>query len=84
MKPPRPLAFHLLFQSEIDSFKNILPLRFVGEIEKITTYFDGVCKLKYGSEHFTTSGPDFDFMKAKFNWLRATLAVTIDSATQTW
>ena len=37
-----------------------------------------------GKGKFITSGPDFDFMKAKFSWLRATLAVTIDSATQTW
>ena len=37
-----------------------------------------------GKAKFITSGPDFDFMKAKFSWLRATLAVTIDSATQTW
>ena len=33
---------------------------------------------------FITFGPDFDFMKEKFAWLRATLAVTIESATQTW
>ena len=37
-----------------------------------------------GKATFITSGSDFDFMKAKFSWLRATLAVTIDSATQTW
>ena len=37
-----------------------------------------------GKATFITSGPDYDFMKAKFNWLRATLAVSIDSATQTW
>jgi hypothetical protein len=37
-----------------------------------------------GKAAFVTSGPDFDFMKEKFSWLRATLAVTIDSATQTW
>jgi hypothetical protein len=37
-----------------------------------------------GKAEFITSGPDFDFMKAKFSWLRATLAVTIESATQTW
>lgn len=36
-----------------------------------------------GKAAFITSGPDFDFMKAKFSWLRAVLAVTIDSATQT-
>ncbi|RFC47673.1 MAG: Pyridoxamine 5'-phosphate oxidase [Verrucomicrobia bacterium] len=37
-----------------------------------------------GQGQFVTSGPDFDFMKEKFSWLRATLAVTIESANQTW
>ena len=37
-----------------------------------------------GQARFVTSGPDFDFMKAQFPWLRATLAVTIESATQSW
>ena len=37
-----------------------------------------------GKATFITSGPDFDFMKEKFDWLRATLAVTIETATQTW
>ena len=37
-----------------------------------------------GKASFITSGPDFDFMKEKYDWLRATLAVVIDSATQTW
>ena len=37
-----------------------------------------------GKAAFITSVPDDDFMKAKFSWLRVTLAVTIDSATQTW
>ena len=37
-----------------------------------------------GKAKFITSGPDFDVMKEPFSWLRATLAVTIDSATQTW
>lgn len=37
-----------------------------------------------GKAAFITEGPDFDFLKSKFSWLRATLAVTIDSATQTW
>jgi hypothetical protein len=37
-----------------------------------------------GKATFIKSGPDFDFMKEKFNWLRATLAITIDSITQTW
>src|SRR5512147_642363 len=30
-----------------------------------------------GKGRFMTSGPDFDVMKEKFSWLRATLAVTI-------
>lgn len=37
-----------------------------------------------GKAEFITSGPDFDLLKEKFEWLRATLAVTIDSAVQTW
>lgn len=37
-----------------------------------------------GKAQFISAGPDFDFMKEKFSWLRATLAVTIESATQTW
>ena len=37
-----------------------------------------------GKARFVMSGPDFDFMKEKFAWLRATLAVTIETATQTW
>jgi len=37
-----------------------------------------------GKARFVTVGPDFDFMKEKFSWLRATVAVTIESVTQTW
>ena len=37
-----------------------------------------------GQARFVTSDPDYDFMKEKFSWLRATLAVTIESAAQTW
>lgn len=37
-----------------------------------------------GTAEFVASGPDYDTLKAKFSWLRATLAVTIESATQTW
>lgn len=37
-----------------------------------------------GKAEFIKSGADFDFMKEKFSWLRATLAVTIETATQTW
>jgi hypothetical protein len=37
-----------------------------------------------GRATFITSGTDFDFLKSKFDWLRATLAVIPDSVTQTW
>lgn len=37
-----------------------------------------------GQAAFVTSGPDFELLKAKFSWLRATLAVTPDAVTQTW
>jgi len=37
-----------------------------------------------GTAAFVTSGSDFDVLKAKFSWLRATLAVTPDTVTQTW
>jgi len=36
-----------------------------------------------GTAEFVTSGPDFDVIKAKYQWARATLAVTISSVTQT-
>ena len=41
---------------------------------------------KDGVVAIATLGPDGPHlvMKAKFKWLRATLAVTIESATQTW
>ena len=37
-----------------------------------------------GTAAFITSGPDFDLLKSKFDWLRATLAVSPDVVTQTW
>ena len=36
-----------------------------------------------GTAEFITSGPDFDIIKASFGWARATLAITVTSATQT-
>ena len=41
------------------------------------------CLIK-GKAKFIISGPEFDVLKKRFDWLRATMAVTIDSATQTW
>ncbi len=36
-----------------------------------------------GKASFVTSGPDFEVIKARFGWARATLAVAVESATQT-
>jgi len=36
-----------------------------------------------GTAAFVSSGPDFDRIKAKYAWARATLAVTVESVTQT-
>ncbi|HZZ84720.1 MAG TPA: pyridoxamine 5'-phosphate oxidase family protein [Anaeromyxobacteraceae bacterium] len=36
-----------------------------------------------GTARFSTSGPDFDAVKARFPWARAALAVAVASATQT-
>ena len=41
------------------------------------------CLIK-GKAKFITSGPEFDVLKRLFDWLRATMAITIESATQTW
>lgn len=36
-----------------------------------------------GKASFVTSGPDFEVIKARFGWARATLAIAVESATQT-
>lgn len=36
-----------------------------------------------GTAAFVTTGQDYETMKARFGWARATLAITIESATQT-
>ena len=47
-------------------------------------YGPGAGILIKGTAAFITSGPDFDVLKSKFDWLRATLAVTPSVVTQTW
>ena len=47
-------------------------------------YGPGAGFLIKGTARFVTSGPEFDLLKAKFEWLRACVVVTIESATQTW
>ena len=36
-----------------------------------------------GTAAFVASGPDFEVIKAKFEWARAALVVTVESVTQT-
>jgi hypothetical protein len=46
-------------------------------------YGPGTGFLIKGKAAFVTSGPEFDLLKATFQWLRAAMIVTIESATQT-
>jgi hypothetical protein len=56
----------------------------LGSSKVVGLHGTGAGFLIKGKARFVTSGPDYDFMKEKFSWLRATLAVTIETATQTW
>jgi len=47
-------------------------------------YGPGAGFLIKGKAQFVTSGHEFDLLKATFEWLRATVVITIESATQTW
>lgn len=47
-------------------------------------YGPGAGFLPKGKARFVTARADFDVLKAKFDWLRSTVAVTIESASQTW
>jgi hypothetical protein len=55
----------------------------LGSIKVPGQHGPGTGFLVKGTASFITSGPDFDVLKARFAWARATLAITIDSATQT-
>ncbi len=47
-------------------------------------YGQGAGCLIKGKATFITSGAEFDVLKKRFDLLGATMAVTIESATQTW
>jgi len=55
----------------------------LGSIKVPGQHGPGTGFLVKGTASFITSGPDFELLKARFAWARATLAITIDSATQT-
>jgi hypothetical protein len=56
----------------------------LGSIKVKGLHGPGAGFLIKGKAEFITSGADFDLLKSKFDWLRATLAVTPDTITQTW
>lgn len=56
----------------------------VGSSKVKGLYGPGAGFLVKGKAQFITSGQYFDVLKKHFDWLRATVAVTIESATQTW
>jgi hypothetical protein len=55
----------------------------IGTHEVAGMHGPGTGYLVKGTAAFVTTGPDFDVLKAKFAWARATLAVTVESVTQT-
>lgn len=55
----------------------------LGSSKVAGTMGPGTGFLVKGTASFVAEGPDFEVMKAKFPWARATLAVAVSSATQT-
>ena len=55
----------------------------LGSIKVPGQHGPGTGFLVKGTASFITSGPDFELLKARFACAPATLAITIDSATQT-
>lgn len=55
----------------------------MGSREVAGSHGPGTGFLIKGTAEFTTSGPEFAALKAKFAWARAALAITITTATQT-
>ena len=70
-------------QTEANVAGNPDVLMTLGSREVPGRHGSGTGYLIKGKASFITAGPDFDFMKTQFSWLRAVLAVTIGSATQT-
>ena len=73
-----------MHQTEANIAYNSHVLITLGSSKVTGNHGPGAGFLIKGTAAFITSGPDFDFLKSKFEWLRATMAVTIDSLTQTW
>jgi len=72
-----------MFQTEANIAVNDQVLVTLGSSKVPGKNGPGTGFLVKGTAKFLTSGPDFEVLKARFGWARATLAITIASATQT-
>ena len=63
--------------------KNPKVLLTIGNRQVQGKMYAGTGFLINGTANFLLNGPDFDMMKGKFEWLRAVLEITINSAEQT-
>jgi len=76
-----PAGYMNLTEANIATNNNVLIT--VGSSKVAGKNGPGTGFLIKGTAVFITSGPDFEATKARFAWIRAVLAVTINSATQT-
>ncbi len=76
-----PAGYMHLTEANIAFNSNVLIT--VGSSKVAGNIGPGTGFLIKGTAAFITSGPDFDVLKERFAWARATLAVTIASVTQT-
>ena len=72
-----------MHKTEQNVAKNPQILLTLGSREVPGFHGPGTGYLITGTASFSTEGPDFDLMKAKFPWMRAVVAITIQNATQT-
>lgn len=73
-----------MHKSETNIAHNLHVLITIASSKVYGLYGAGAGFLIKGTAAFIMTGPDFDLLKSKFEWLRATMAVTPDTVTQTW
>lgn len=76
-----PAGYYHRTEANIARNKHVLLT--LGSIKVAGLNGPGTGFLIKGTAAFVTSGPDFEAMKTRFAWARATLAITIVSCTQT-
>jgi len=72
-----------LHETEANIARDNRVLLTIGSHEVAGKLGPGTGFLIKGTAAFVSSGPDFDTIKAKYVWARATLVVTVESVTQT-